>query len=132
MREHRRDHQLTRVKFKRVECEPCPVHDKCTKHPRRTLSFHEEGVFKLIQQRKQDQHTAAWHEVYGKRSGIEGTISQGVFALGARRSRYRGREKTELQFILTAAAINLTRVLNWHNGKPSSETRITCFGKLAA
>jgi transposase len=33
MRYHRRNHELTRVKFKRVECEPCPVHDLCTKHP---------------------------------------------------------------------------------------------------
>jgi transposase len=27
MRDHRRNHELTRVKFKRAECEPCPVHD---------------------------------------------------------------------------------------------------------
>lgn len=42
MRDYRRHHELTRVKFKRVECEPYPAHDLCTKHPRRTLSFHEE------------------------------------------------------------------------------------------
>lgn len=132
MREYRRDHKLTRVKFKRVECEPCPVHDLCTKHHRRTLSFHEEGVYKMVQQRKIDQHTDEWKKDYGKRSGVEGTISQGVFALGARRSRYRGLEKTELQFVLTAAAINLTRILNWQNEKSRSETRITRFGKLAA
>ena len=132
MRDHRRDHKLTRVKFKRVECEPCPVHDLCTTHHRRTLSFHEEGVYKIVQQRKIDQHTDEWKQNYGKRSGIEGTISQGVFALGARRSRYRGMDKTELQFVFTAAAMNLTRILNWQNDKPRSETRITRFGKLAA
>lgn len=132
MRDHRRDHQLTRVKFKRVDCEPCPVHDFCTRHKRRTLSFHEEGLFKMVQQRKIDQHTSQWHDIYGKRSGIEGTISQGVFALGARRTRYKGQEKTQLQFVLTATAINLTRVLNWQSEVPRSETRITRFGKLAA
>ena len=132
MHDHRRDHQLTRVKFKRVECEPCPVHDLCTKHNRRTLSFHEEGVFEIVQQRKQDQHTAEWRKEYGKRTGIEGTISLGVFALDARRSRYRGLDKTQLQFVLTAAAINLTRVLNSQNEIPRSKTRTTRFGKLAA
>lgn len=132
MREHRRDHKLTRVKFKRAECEPCPVHDLCTKHHRRTLSFHEEEVYKINQQRKIDQHTTIWHDTYGKRSGIEGTISQGVFALGARRSRYRGEEKTELQFIFTAMAMNLSRVLNWQNNKPRSQKRKTRLGKLAA
>lgn len=134
MRDHRRDHKLTRVKFKRVECEPCPVHDLCTKHNRRTLSFHEEGVFKRVNQRKQDQHTSQWRKEYGKRSGIEGTVSQSVFTLGARRSRYRGQAKTGLQFVLTAAAMNLTRVLNWQNehAPPRSKTRVTRFGRLAA
>jgi transposase len=132
MRDHRRDHQLTRVKFKRVECEPCPVHDLCTKHPRRTLSFHEEEVFKVVQRRKQEQHTDEWRTQYGKRAGVEGTVSQCVFALGMRRSRYRGLDKTHLQFVLTSAAMNLTRVVNWFNEKPRSETRFTRFGKLAA
>jgi transposase len=132
MRDHRRNHELTRVRFKRVQCEPCPVHDLCTRHDRRTLSFHEQPLFELMQQRKQEQHTEAWRQRYGKRAGIEGTISQGVFALGMRRSRYRGLEKTHLQFVLTAAAMNVTRVLNWYNDKPRSQTRFTRFGKLAA
>ena len=132
MREHRRNHELTRVKFKRVECEPCPVHDLCTKHNRRTLSFHEQPLFELIQQRKQEQYTEAFRKRYGKRAGIEGTISQGVFALGMRRSRYRGLGKTHLQFLLTAAAMNLTRVLNWHNEKPRSKTPVPRFARLAA
>ncbi len=132
MREHRRDHELTRVKFKRVECEPCPVHDLCTKHTRRTLSFHEQGLFEAIQRRKQEQHTEVFQQSYGKRAGIEGTISQCVFALGMRRSRYRGLDKTHLQFVLTAAAMNLTRVLNWYDEKPRSQTRVTRFGRLAA
>jgi transposase len=132
MREHRRNHELTRVRFKRVECEPCPVHDLCTKHNRRTLSFHEQPLFELIQQRKQEQYTEAFRKRYGKRAGIEGTISQGVFALGMRRSRYRGLAKTHLQFLLTAAAMNLTRVLNWHNDKPRSKTPVPHFTRLAA
>jgi transposase len=132
MRDHRRNHELTRVKFKRVECEPCPVHDLCTKHDRRTLSFHEQPVFEVVQQRKHDQHTDAFRQRYAKRAGIEGTISHSVFALDMRRSRYRGLDKTHLQFTLTAAAMNLTRVLNWYDEKPRSHTRRTRFGKLAA
>lgn len=132
MRSHRRNHELTRVKFKRVQCEPCPVRSLCTIHNRRTLSFHEQPVFEAVQERKREQHTREWRKRYGKRAGIEGTISQGVFALGMRRSRYRGQDKTHLQFILTAAAINLTRVLNWHNEVPRKTTPVTHFGRLAA
>ena len=130
MRDHRRKHELTRVKFKRVECEPCPVHDQCTRHPRRTLSFHEQPLFEVIQQRKQEQHTEAFRKRYGKRAGIEGTISQCVFALDMRRSRYRGLDKTHLQFIFTASAMNLTRVVNWLKRKRrDAETRTTRFGR---
>lgn len=85
-----------------------------------------------MQERKREQHTEEWREQYGKRAGIEGTISQCVFALDTRRSRYRGRDKTHLQFVLTAAAMNITRVLNWLNDEPRSETRTTRFSKLAA
>lgn len=132
MRPHRRDHELTRVKFRRADCEPCPAHDLCTKHERRTLSFHEQPVFEAVQQRKREQHTEEFHKRYGKRAGVEGTISQCVFALGMRRSRYRGLEKTHIQFVFTAAAMNVTRVLNWLNEKPRSQTRFTRFGQLAA
>ncbi len=132
MKEHRRFHELTRVKFKTVDCQPCPVRQLCTKHHRRTLSFHEESIFKAVQQRKQEQHTAAFRKRYCIRAGIEGTISQGVFALGMRQSRYRGLIKTQLQFIFTAAAMNITRVLNWLNEIPRKTTQRTRFGRLAA
>lgn len=49
-----------------------------------------------------------------------------------RRSRYRGIEKTHLQNILTATAINLTRVVNWLTDQPLAETRTSRFATLAA
>src|SRR5258708_31389345 len=106
MKEHRRFHELTRVKFKTVDCQPCPVRQLCTKHHRRTLSFHTEAMFKAVQQRKQEQHTQEFRKRYGKRAGIEGTISQGGFAMAIRRSPYLGQKKTNLQFIFTAAPMN--------------------------
>jgi transposase len=132
MRPHRRQHELTRVKFRSSDCKPCPVRELCTRHDRRTLSFHEQPVYEAVQQRKKEQHTEEWRKRYRKRAGIEGTISQGVFALGMRRSRYRGMDKTHLQFVLTAAAMNLTRIINWQNDVPRSRTRVTRFGQLAA
>jgi transposase len=49
-----------------------------------------------------------------------------------RRSRYRGLDKTHLQNTLTAAAMNLKRMLNWYAEKPRSQSRVTRFGQLAA
>ncbi len=132
MREPSHDHKLIRVKFRAADCKACPVHDLCTRNDRRTLSFHEQPVFEVAQQRKQEQHTEEFHARYGKRAGVEGTISQSIFALGMRRSRYRGLEKTHLQHVFTAMAMNITRVLNWYNEVPCSQTRVTRFGQLAA
>lgn len=132
LKEHRRDYAITKVKFASADCKPCPVHTLCTKHHRRTLSFPEQVVFESVQQRKQEQHTPEFRQRYGKRAGIEGTISQAVFALGMRQSRYRGIAKTHLQFILTAAAMNITRVMNWQNERPRKLTQKTRFGRLAA
>ena len=130
--EHRRFHELTRVHFRAEDCKPCLARELCTKHHRRTLSFHEESIFKAVQQRKQEQHTQEFRKRYCIRAGIEGTISQGVFALGMRQSRYRGLIKTQLQFIFTAAAMNITRVLNWLNEIPRKTTQRTRFRRLAA
>jgi transposase len=66
-----------------------------------------------------------------KRSGIEGTISQGVRGFHLRQSRYIGLAKTRLQHILTAAAINLERIYAWLEGVPLAKTRISHFQKLA-
>ncbi len=88
--------------------------------------------FEAVQQRKREQHTDEFRKRYGKRAGVEGTISQCVFALGMRRSRYRSMDKTHLQFVMTAAAINVTRVLNWCHEAPRAKTQVTRFGRLAA
>ena len=73
----------------------------------------------------------AWIERYRRRAGVEGTLSQGVRAFGMRRSRYIGLAKTGLQQVCTAAAINVSRVVHWLNGRPRAKTRVTRFAALA-
>ena len=51
-------------------------------------------------------------------AGVEGTLSQGVRAFGLRQTRYRGPEKTHLQHIATAAAINVDRIVAWIEERP--------------
>lgn len=132
MRPHLHGYQLARVHFYAVDCQSCPVKERCTKHVRRTVSLPEQPLFETIQRRKTEQHTQPFHQRYRQRAGIEGTISHGVFALGMRRSRFRGQAKTHLQFLFTACAINLTRVMNWYNQVPRKKTPMTRFGHLAA
>src|SRR5256885_16670545 len=68
---------------------------------------------------------------YGRRAGIEGTISQGVRAFGLRRSRYRGLARTHLQHVATAAAIDLQRLAAWFRAAPRAATRTSRFATLA-
>jgi transposase len=49
-----------------------------------------------------------------------------------RRTRYRGLGKVHLQHLMTAAAMNLMRVLDWLAGNERSKTRISAFARLAA
>jgi transposase len=84
------------------------------------------------QEGRRYQKTQEFKERYAKRAGIEGTISQAVYAFGMRRCRYRGLAKTHLQHVLTACAINFERVVNWFNEKPRAQTRKSRFAALAA
>jgi transposase len=68
---------------------------------------------------------------YARRAGIEGTLSQGVRAFGLRRARYQGLEKTHLQHVATAAAINIDRTVAWLDERPRAATRTSRFAALA-
>ena len=65
------------------------------------------------------------------RAGVEGTLSQGVRAFGLRRTRYRGLEKTHLQHVAIAAAINIDRIVAWLEERPRATTRTSRFAALA-
>ena len=112
-------------------CKPCPLQAHCTKAPHRTISVRVKPHHEALQQARARQKGAVFWEKYRARSGIEGTISQGVRAFGMRRSRYRGMEKTHLQHLIIATAINLVRVLAWSEGKPFAKTRTSRFAALA-
>jgi transposase len=69
---------------------------------------------------------------YAARAGVEGTISQGVRAMGLRRTRYRGLAKTRLGHVATAAALSVDRAAAWLDGRPVAQTRTSRFAALAA
>jgi hypothetical protein len=50
--------------------------------------------------------------------------------MGLRRSRYIGEEKTHLQHVATAAALNVVRSMVWFDGLPRAQTRRSAFARL--
>jgi transposase len=93
----RYDNEVIKIKFSMKDCKRCPIKTHCTKAQRRTTSVRIKHHHEALQQARARQKDATFWEKYQARSGIEGTISQGVRAFGLRRSRYRGRKKTHLQ-----------------------------------
>ena len=120
--------------FSRTDCGPCVARPLCTpaKEARRSLYFHPRPEYEALNAARARMHNPAWKQRYRVRAGIEGTLSQGVRAFGMRRSRYIGLAKTGLQQVCTAAAMNVSRIVNWLDGRPRAKTRVTRFAALAA
>jgi DDE family transposase len=96
-----------------------------------TLGFFPSGIPLFILGSAPAEHASFWN-IYRTRSGIEGTISQGVRVFGMRRSRYRGTLKTHFQDLVIATALNLRRILAWLAEEPLATTRISRFAALVA
>lgn len=79
-----------------------------------------------------DRESEAGRQRYAKRAGIEGTLSQGVWAFGRRRRRSIGLAKTHVQPVTSATALNCDRVAAWFIHRPRAQTRVSRFAALVA
>lgn len=127
------DNPIIRVAFSARDCNPCSQRLNCThkKQSGRQLTIRPQVEHEALLKLRQDVKTEAFKAKYCKRSGIEGTLSQGVRAFDLRRARYIGLNKVHLQHIATAAALNLARVFSWLSNIPIAKTRISNFASLA-
>jgi transposase len=123
-----------RVWFRPALCQACPAKAQCTRSKKhaRQLALKPQAQHEALVAVRALQASEEGGALYALRSGIEGTISQGVRGFGLRRSRYRGLAKTHLQHVATAAAINLERLGAWLQGEPQARTRTSRFAALAA
>lgn len=125
--------EVVRVQFSKKDSLACPARSHCTRavvKPRQ-ITLGKQEHHEALQAARKRQTTQEFKERYAKRSGIEGTISQGVRAFDLRTSRYLGMAKTHLQHIFTATAMNVARLFQWKMGDTPSSPRISCFAALA-
>ena len=122
------------VQFAPAACAGCPVRARCTraKAGPRHLTLRPRAEHEALLAARRRQTTAAFRSQYAARAGIEGTLSQGVRAFGLRRCRYRGLAKTHLQQVATAAAINVSRLAQWWDGRRPVRSRRSPFAALAS
>lgn len=132
-----RGEPMIRVRFAAEVCQRCEAKALCTRSETggRTLTFYPRHVHETLQQRRDEQGGPAFQQAYAPRAGVEGTLSEGVRRHGLRRSRYRGLEKTHLQMISIAAAINLVRLdallVRKQAGQPPPARRPRALSPLA-
>lgn len=123
---------LLHVRFGRQDCLVCQARKNCTRSgsQRRTLRLRQEAEHKALQQLRQKVKTEEFMTAYRKRAGIEGTLSRAVRKSDLHRARYVGIQKTHLQHILTAIAINLARLAEWFSEVMPLQTRVSAFSSL--
>jgi transposase len=121
------------IHFHKQDCLACPVRSRCTQSEvsPRQLTLPQQAHYLALESARERQKTEPFKGTYATRAGVEGAISQAVFSMDMRRTRYRGLAKTHLQHVATAAAINVQRVVDWLWEKPRSKTRPSHFARLA-
>jgi len=82
--------------FDKQTCGTCPVRPCCTraKHTGRRLRLPPQDQYEALAAAQTWSASAEGQQLYQRRAGVEGTLSQGVRAFGLRRTRYGGLAKT--------------------------------------
>ena len=126
-------HPYIIVSFSPQQCRPCPARLFCTQSRQqgRRLRLPPQAQYEALQTARAWYTSDEGQQHYKRRAGVEGTLSQGVRAFGLRRTRYRGLDKTHLQHVATAAAINVDRIVAWLDERPRATTRTSRFAALA-
>lgn len=121
-----------KVKFNKRDCGACSVRAQCTRGKGgRQMRLPTQDLYETNEAMRTYMSSEEGKELYKKRAGIEGTISQAVRSFGFRQTRYIGQVKTHLQHVATAAALNLDRLADWFLGVKRAETRVSAFAALA-
>jgi transposase len=106
---------VVRIRFDKARCRACPVRNACTwaKDAPRQLTVRPKAQHEAMQRARERQATAEFQTQYALRAGVESSISQGTRRFDMRHSHYIGQQRTHLQQILVAVAMNLMRMLAW-------------------
>lgn len=123
---------VIKIKFAPADCRDCVLRARCTRSrsARRAITIRPQAQHEALRVGRHREQTTDFAAEYARRAGVEGTIAQGVRSCGVRRTRYVGRAKTHLAHLMTAAAINIVRLLRWIADEPKSQTRLSAFARL--
>jgi IS5 family transposase len=109
-----KNHRTNQIIYraKKEECNICPDRNRCIDSARAIARQVTRYDGDQIERAQTLYDSALGKELMKKRkTAIEGTFAQAKSFHGLRRAKFRGKEKMEIQLLLTAAAINLKKLL---------------------
>ncbi|OKI46823.1 transposase [Micromonospora sp. CB01531] len=114
--------QTVVVRLDTDSCRACPVKPQCTTARRggRQLTIRPRRVHEALTQARARQNTAGFQQTCRLRAGVEGTIRQAVAVTD---TRYRGVNKTYLEQVVSAVALNFIGLDAWFIDVPLDRTR---------
>jgi hypothetical protein len=123
---------VIKIKFATTDCQVCASRENCTRStpPRRTITLRPQAQHEALLEGRKREQTAQFKAEYAQRAGIEGTIAQSVRTGEVRHARYLGQAKTHLQHLMTAAIMNVMRMLRWLAKEPKAKTPRSTFARL--
>ncbi|MBC1213126.1 transposase, partial [Trichormus variabilis ARAD] len=127
------DNPVVKIQFDKSDCSLCSSRSKCTRSKKlpRLLTLKPQELHLALHDARIRQKTESFQQIYHQRAGVEGLISQATGRYQLRRCRYIGLAKTLLQHVITAAAINFSRMWDWWQHVPRSQTRVSHFARIA-
>jgi len=123
---------VIKIKFATTDCQACARCENCTRSTpsRRTITLRPQAQHEALLEGRKREQTAQCKAEYAQRAGVEGTISQSVRTGEIRHARYLGQAKTHLQHLMTAAIMNVMRMLRWLAKEPKAKTPRSTFARL--
>jgi transposase len=123
-------HKKLVVSWDKKICLACPLQQSCLGPGKAPRTLGLTGYYDVLAARRKEQKTEAFHERYRRRAGIEATLSHLVNVQGARRTPYRGPEKSLTYYAALAVGVNLRRVSVWQTGKRPERERSGRLSRL--
>ncbi len=102
-----------RFQFRRSQCRHCPLLGQCMdhlpdKHGRTVIKNAYQAVYDRLRERAQ---TERYREVRREHPKVERKLSEMMQRHGGRRTRYRGRRRVKIHYLLLGVIVNIKRMV---------------------
>jgi len=108
--------------YRASQCRDCPLRAQCIPASNsRARKVSKNDFQKQYQDAQQRATTTAYKQMRKEHPAVERKLNELVRWHSGRRSRYRGRSRVKLQFLLLAVVVNCKRIVRLLNAAPTAQ-----------